>query len=453
MSLDNSDIGKIRAESSGVATEKAQAELTAEEKRACEAASAKGTNAEQPARTASPPRQRSVRGSNDDSTPTLFFLTHPLPKLEYTPAYFFHPEDVRTMALWGKVVWERWNAWNRATRQAPTVLKNIMPTLRAKCNVLIVEARKAGFAFWAWDGLSSVPVCSSGMELRLWAINQLNVLRGIEEFSQRWLGEQDKLLLSGEDIALLNLARPLFEQAQLDEKAWIGWQGELFRAGWPRNAKNGFAGLECGGLLGRATSEAAYYQELMRITWERMRNLATMRPNFLIPLPYEPVNVTDNQAARRALDTVVAFSAAWLKAEEKGSEEISESPRMTVEEANKRAMRVFKQLGKAFFLLSEREQAKRIGCHWQTWTKTKLYKRAQKIRNRAMRQPVNKTDAPAASKVVSLTSSLEAVLGEGDRHETLNQLIAEQAADSEPSPLDNDPPDRPPQKVRTRKRL
>jgi hypothetical protein len=61
-------------------------------------------------------------------------------------------------------------------------------------------------------------------------------------------------------------------------------------------------------------------------------------------------------------------------------------------------------------------------------------------------------NAPAP-KALSLTSDLEAVTGEGEPNEVLEQLIAEQEADHEPSPLEPDPPDSRPKKVHSRKRL
>jgi hypothetical protein len=57
----------------------------------------------------------------------------------------------------------------------------------------------------------------------------------------------------------------------------------------------------------------------------------------------------------------------------------------------------------------------------------------------------------AAPKTVSFTPILEAVTGEGERDEVLNQLIAAQKADYEPSPLEDDPPESRPKKVRSYK--
>jgi hypothetical protein len=124
---------------------------------------------------------------------------------------------------------------------------------------------------------------------------------------------------------------------------------------------------------------------------------------------------------------------------------------MTVEEANRKAMELAKLLKQDFFSLSERKQAKRIGCSWGTWRKTTFYKQAKKKGRRSQRAKGER--AAGSPSVSSLTGNLEAAIGEGHRDEVLNQLIVEQEADHEPSPLDNDPPDGRPQKVRHRKRL
>src|SRR5207247_2208008 len=41
---------------------------------------------------------------------------------------------------------------------------------------------------------------------------------------------------------------------------------------------------------------------------------------------------------------------------------------MSVAEADQKGRQLAKELGKAFPLLSEREQARRIGCTWKTWS-------------------------------------------------------------------------------------
>jgi hypothetical protein len=113
---------------------------------------------------------------------------------------------------------------------------------------------------------------------------------------------------------------------------------------------------------------------------------------------------------------------------------------MTAEEANRKAMELVKKMKKVFFALSEREQAKLIGCTWRTWSKTEFYKTAKKKKPR-------QHPARGAPRTVSLSPAMEAVTGEGGREETLNKLIAEQEADHEPSPLEEDPPGDRPRKV------
>jgi hypothetical protein len=125
---------------------------------------------------------------------------------------------------------------------------------------------------------------------------------------------------------------------------------------------------------------------------------------------------------------------------------------MTVADANAKAMELAKKDGKAFFLLSQNEQARRIGCAWATWSKTEFYKTAKKRGEQSHRQAAPKKTSGSPS-VVSFTSEMEAVIGEGRREEMLNKLTAEQNADREPSPLDPDPPGSMPRKVFSPKRL
>jgi hypothetical protein len=149
--------------------------------------------------------------------------------------------------------------------------------------------------------------------------------------------------------------------------------------------------------------------------------------------------------------------------------------RMSAEEANEAAMRLVHEHGQVFFALSETEQARRIGCHLNTWRKTPLYKKAAKRRERG------KSNARSASQparaAVSFTSSIEATVGTGAPDDQMNRLIHEEeeqkkmkqdrqqhaqelqqaladyARDFEPSPLDEDPPDGRPKRVTHRKRV
>jgi hypothetical protein len=120
--------------------------------------------------------------------------------------------------------------------------------------------------------------------------------------------------------------------------------------------------------------------------------------------------------------------------------------RMTVEEANKKAMKVAHKMRAGFFALSERQQADLIGCSWKTWHDTPFYEKAQ------AKRPGGKRFKPRSPRTESLTPGREAVTGQGNRDEALHQLIADQQADHEPSPLQNDPAGRP-RRVHFRKRL
>jgi hypothetical protein len=120
------------------------------------------------------------------------------------------------------------------------------------------------------------------------------------------------------------------------------------------------------------------------------------------------------------------------------------SRRMTVTEANRKAMDLATKMKAEFFSLSEREQARRIGCTWKTWSRTPFYPLAKRTKA--------KDNGPGSPPTVSLTDTLRAVTGDGRPDEVLHNLIAEQEADREPSPLDDDAPDLP-RKVRCHKRL
>jgi hypothetical protein len=127
--------------------------------------------------------------------------------------------------------------------------------------------------------------------------------------------------------------------------------------------------------------------------------------------------------------------------------------RMKVEEANANAMKLLQEYGKAFFVMSLTKQAELIGCHCNTWKKTPLYLEA--VKDGRISAP--KTRAP---KTVSLTDRVEAVTGQGEKNGVqseaaqaeLQRLIAECKNDAEPSPLDDDPPNRQ-RKVHARKQL
>lgn len=73
--------------------------------------------------------------------------------------------------------------------------------------------------------------------------------------------------------------------------------------------------------------------------------------------------------------------------------------RMTVDDANKEAMRLAKLLRAGFFALSERQQAEQIGCSWTTWVKTDFYETAKKSD-----QPANRSGRHRRKPKVSLPS-------------------------------------------------
>lgn len=125
--------------------------------------------------------------------------------------------------------------------------------------------------------------------------------------------------------------------------------------------------------------------------------------------------------------------------------------RISVGEANIKASRLMRDKGRRFTRLSETKQADLIGCSWQTWSRTKLYRKLHPEKAKQNEQQMAGRGA-SSPNVESLTINREATLGEGQRNEVLNQLIADQEAEYEQSPLQVDAPDRPPKKVYERKR-
>jgi hypothetical protein len=160
----------------------------------------------------------------------------------------------------------------------------------------------------------------------------------------------------------------------------------------------------------------------------------------------------EGQCQRRAAEADALPTAAA------GAGPRGKRKRMTVAEANQKAMELVTQLGKAFFALSESEQARRIGCSWKTWSRTEMYQKAQKWKARSRRLAGTK-QATSSPPVASLTDKLEAVAVEGGRNPVLDKvaqddelarLVAESQAENaaDPSPLDPGP-----RKVHVNKRL
>jgi hypothetical protein len=118
--------------------------------------------------------------------------------------------------------------------------------------------------------------------------------------------------------------------------------------------------------------------------------------------------------------------------------------RMTAAEANERAMGLAKA-DRFFVKRSLREWAEAIGCSEGLVAKLPLWLATMEKTGRG------KKDRVAPPKAVSLTGNLEAVLGDEDAE--LKRLMAEQQADMEPNPCEDDPPDTRPRKVRTHKRV
>jgi hypothetical protein len=105
----------------------------------------------------------------------------------------------------------------------------------------------------------------------------------------------------------------------------------------------------------------------------------------------------------------------------------AERPRrgMTVQEADKEARRMAMREKKAFILLSMREQAKRIGCHLNTWKKAPYFKEVESLKA-LLKAEGGRNKGRGAPRAVSFTPAVEATIAAGEGEEVLGRLTEEQ---------------------------
>jgi hypothetical protein len=195
---------------------------------------------------------------------------------------------------------------------------------------------------------------------------------------------------------------------------------------------------------GKATIDAGLdYTGHVEVLWLYMNRVAgdSALPPFE-PGPYPHGNAL--AAADRAI--------AWAKSAMVESVAAKKRRRMTAKEANEKALRLAKADPNFVKQPSCRRWADKIGCSTGLVQSLPFWQETMAKTGRGRK---GKGHAP---KACSLTKNIEAVVGEDDEGSEAaeikqNQLIAEQKADSEPSPLEDDPPDSPPRKVRCHKKI
>src|SRR5262249_28850859 len=131
-------------------------------------------------------------------------------------------------------------------------------------------------------------------------------------------------------------------------------------------------------------------------------------------------------AAMRHREQVASMRAQASPAPDRPEEAAPEKAkgRMTVEEVNEKARRVAGRMGESIFLLlSTRAQAREIGCHFSTWTKTEFYEECRRKTQRQLQQAGGRK-ASGSRPAQALTPQLEATLGEGRPDEVLHQVEA-----------------------------
>ncbi|MCH8343920.1 MAG: hypothetical protein IH983_08025 [Planctomycetes bacterium] len=115
---------------------------------------------------------------------------------------------------------------------------------------------------------------------------------------------------------------------------------------------------------------------------------------------------------------------------DKATGSVGRPPQITEKEANIKA-RQLAEADPGFVNKSAMEWADDIECSVGTVYKTAMWKRTMEQTGRGRK------DRPARPKVVNLPA--DELLGRGSKDEVLKGLIAQQRADDEPSPLDDDP--------------
>lgn len=120
--------------------------------------------------------------------------------------------------------------------------------------------------------------------------------------------------------------------------------------------------------------------------------------------------------------------------------------RMTLSQASAKA-RSLLHFDPLFNSRNQKQWAQAIGCSVGLVSKLPEWRYVMKLTGRGKGRGTCKRPA-----VASLTSELAAHLSDGDGGGVLNELIAEQTADREPSPLEDDEPGRRPKRVKAHKR-
>lgn len=136
------------------------------------------------------------------------------------------------------------------------------------------------------------------------------------------------------------------------------------------------------------------------------------------------------EEARRRFRGQPAEGNSTVPLEEAPTQDEARPPkaRMSVDKANRTAMGLTDtpEKRKKFFALSERKQAKRIGCSWETWSKTACFIDAVERGWLPPRKKAIGNMGASRPSVVSLTPALEATVGVGEPEGILQQLVADE---------------------------
>jgi hypothetical protein len=212
--------------------------------------------------------------------------------------------------------------------------------LLPKVNRLLLEIRKAGFCFWAWNALVAWPPITEHGELWRWCGNWNAILNELENQGPRWEGARDILslrfsdadglsegkvcflnktglreinascLAPSIDANLINAAGPLLSEIEPTPEQWRNCQEKLFQLqfdNWQKpDGKEEQEPLEwIPGIPPLALNRKGFFSALCRMTWKALRELeGSNRPNQPTPQDFESMH--------RALDTVFRWCEPYL---------------------------------------------------------------------------------------------------------------------------------------------
>lgn len=232
-----------------------------------------------------------------------------------------------------------------------------------------------------------------------------------EAVAARIRGEFGQLLAdfnqSADILAKTWKDNPQFVLADSSERKWCG----LSAASTPAWV------VQWCGHLRQYTDSIRQFEEL----WEPVLLVLDSQP---MP-PFEEIEAALERTYHVVRANAIAAQEAMKKPASPSTPRSSKpNGRMSVQDAGVEARRLADEMGEKFTKTTERKQAQLIGCSWETWSKTQLYR--ELYGKKPARTPGKGKSPPS----LSMTPKVEAALVDGEKDEVLKQLVAEQEAEA-----------------------